>query len=387
MAKRLIKQADSRRKGHIKELLQKEIKNLKFCVIGAGHGGMAMAGHLAIEGFHVNLFNRGRRKLRPVTHRKGIKVEGEVSGFGEIEMASNNIQDCLESVDIIMVAIPANGHRFIAKICAPHIRENQIVILNPGRTGGALEFFHTLQEQGAKNYPFIAEAQTFLYASRAIGPAHAKIFSIKHSVPLATLPAYWIPGVVKVINRAFPQYVPGDNIFKTSFDNIGAIFHPALTIMNAAWIEETHGDFEFYVHGASKSVSKVLERLDRERLEIAAALGFKALSARDWLYTAYSATGKDLYEAIHDNPGYQGIKAPDRLHHRYIDEDVPMSLVPLASLGDRLKVETPTIKFIIHLASIIRDKDFWAEGRTVEKLGISDKSIKEIRLLAVSGEI
>jgi opine dehydrogenase len=302
-------------------------------------------------------------------------------------MASNNIQDCLESVDIIMVAIPANGHRFIAKICAPHLRENQIVILNPGRTGGALEFFNTLQEQGVKNYPFIAEAQTFLYTSRAIGPAHAKIFSIKHSVPLATLPAYWIPGVVKVINRAFPQYVPGDNIFKTSFDNIGAIFHPALTIMNAGWIEETRGDFEFYVHGTSKSVSKVLERLDMERLEIAAALGFKALSARDWLYTAYSATGNDLYEAIHDNPGYQGIKAPDRLHHRYIDEDVPMSLVPLASLGDRLKVETPTIKFFIHLASIIRDKDFWAEGRTVEKLGISDKSIKEIRLLAVAGEI
>lgn len=64
-----------------------------------------------------------------------------------------------------------------------------------------------------------------------------------------------------------------------------------------------------------------------------------------------------------------------------------MSLVPLASLGDRLKVETPTIKFIIHIASIIRDKDFWAEGRTVEKLGIKDMSIKEIRLLAVAGEI
>ena len=43
--------------------------------------------------------------------------------------------------------------------------------------------------------------------------------------------------------------------------------------------------------------------------------------------------------------------------------------------------------FIIHIVSIIRDKDFWAEGRTVEKLGIKNMSIKEIRLLAVAGEI
>ncbi|MEE9503382.1 MAG: NAD/NADP octopine/nopaline dehydrogenase family protein [Candidatus Aminicenantaceae bacterium] len=299
MAKRLIKQADLRRKGYINELLQKDLKDLKFCVIGAGHGGLAMAGHLAIEGFKVNLYNRGKRRLRPVTNRKGIKVEGEVSGFGRIELASNSIEDCLEGIDIVMVVIPANGHMFIAKICAPFLQENQIVVLNPGRTGGALEFFNTLRQEGVTTYPFIAESQTFLYASRVIGPAHAKIFSVKHTVPLATLPAYWIPGVVKVINRAFPQFVPGDNIFKTSFDNIGAIFHPALTILNAGWIEETHGDFEFYVQGISPSVSKVLERLDKERLAVAAALGFKAISARDWLYTAYSAIGRDLYEAIH----------------------------------------------------------------------------------------
>jgi opine dehydrogenase len=122
-------------------------------------------------------------------------------------------------------------------------------------------------------------------------------------------------------------------------------------------------------------------------MAVAAALGIKALSARAWLYTAYSATGKDLYEAIHDNPGYLGINAPDRLHHRYVDEDVPMSLVPIASLGEMLKVETPTIRAVIHIASIMRGIDFWKIGRTVEKLGIKGMSIKGIRLLAVTGEL
>lgn len=387
MSKKTSKKSDLKRKQYIKELLKKDIKELKFCVLGAGHGGLAMAGHLGLMGFKVNLYNRGRYKILPVQNRKAIKVEGEIQGIGKIELSSGNIKECIEGVDILMVVIPANGHRFIARICAPYLRENQIVILNPGRTGGALEFFHTIREEGVKNFPFIAETQTFLYASRAIGPAHARIFSIKNSVPLATLPAYWIPGVVKVINRAFPQFIPGDNIFKTSFDNIGAVFHPALTVLSAAWIEDTHGDFEYYIQGASHSVSIVLERLDKERLDVAAALGIKAMSAKNWLYTAYSATGKDLYEAIQDNPGYLGIKAPDRLHHRYIDEDVPMSLVPIASIGAMLKVNTPTINSIIHLASIMRGEDYWETGRTVERLGLKGMSIKEIRLLAVTGEI
>jgi opine dehydrogenase len=37
-----------------------------------------------------------------------------------------------------------------------------------------------------------------------------------------------------------------------------------------------------------------------------------------WLKDAYSAEGESLYEAIQANPGYQGIKAPRNLRHRYI---------------------------------------------------------------------
>ena len=385
--KKVTKTSDKRRIEYIKAVLKKDKKDLLFCILGAGHGGLAMAGHLAIKGFRVNLYNRGRRRILPVIQRGGIKVEGEVKGFGKIDLASTNMKECMEEADVLMVVVPALAHSFIAETCAPYLKENQIVLLNPGRTGGALEFYNVLKKKELKKLPFIAEAQTFLYASRALGPAHAKIFSIKNSIPLATLPAYWIPGVQKIINRAFPQFIPGDNIFKTSFDNIGAIFHPALTILNAGWIEDTHGDFEYYIQGASESVARTLEKLDKERMAVAAALGIKALSARAWLYTAYSATGKDLYEAIHDNPGYLGINAPDRLHHRYVDEDVPMSLVPIASLGEMLKVETPTIRAVIHIASIMRGIDFWKIGRTVEKLGIKGMSIKGIRLLAVTGEL
>ncbi|MBM3212647.1 hypothetical protein FJZ33_10530, partial [Candidatus Poribacteria bacterium] len=100
---------------------------------------------------------------------------------------------------------------------------------------------------------------------------------------------------------------------------------------------------------------------------------------------AYSAVGKNLYEALQANTAYNGIMSPDTLNHRYITEDVPMSLVPMASIGDMLGVPTPTIKAIIQLASNIHNTDYMKQGRSAEKLGITGLSVKEIRRFVLEG--
>ena len=205
-------------------------------------------------------------------------------------------------------------------------------------------------------------------------------------MPLASIPAYKIPEVLKVVRTAYPQFAPGTNVFRTSFDNIGAVFHPAITVLNAGWIEDKY-EFEFYVQGASASVCRVLEKLDEERVAVAAALGINAITAREWLYRAYDASGRNLNEAMMANVGYRGISAPNTLNIRYLTEDVPMSLVPLASLGEMLGVATPTIRSIIQVASIIHGTDFHKEGRTVEKLGLAGMSVRNLRLLAMGEEV
>jgi opine dehydrogenase len=234
--------------------------------------------------------------------------------------------------------------------------------------------------------PYIAEAQTLLYASRVTNPAQVHIFGIKNSVPLAALPAYQTVDVLPVIRKALPQFVPGDNILKTSLDNIGAVFHPAITILNAARIEDTHGDFEYYVEGVTPAIAGVLEAIDRERVAVASALGIRANTAREWLYLAYDAAGKTLIDAMRANPGYRGIQAPGTVQHRYLTEDVPASLVPIASIGEMLGVPTPTIRSMITLASAMHGVDYWTQGRTVDRLGIRGMSVKDIRLLVVGAE-
>lgn len=360
---------------------------LRFAVLGAGHGGMAMAGHLGIMGYSVKMFNRSEARLNPIKVVGGIEMVGEIEGFGRVELVTSNIAEAVSDVDVLMVVVPANAHRYMATQAAPYLQDGQVIILNPGRTGGAFEFRQVLKELGVQKDLMIAEAQTLLYACRNINPAQVKIFGVKNSVPVAALPGNQTVELLKIIRPVFPQFVPGDNVVKTSLDNIGAIFHPALMVLNAARIESTRGDFQFYYEGITKAISFVLERLDRERVAVAAALGIQAMTAREWLYIAYDAHGKTLYDAIKNNIGYKGILAPPTVDHRYLWEDVPMSLVPIASLGDLLGVGTPTIKHIIDLAVIMNACDYWAEGRTVEKMGLAGLSHKQIRRIALEGSL
>ena len=157
-------------------------------------------------------------------------------------------------------------------------------------------------------------------------------------------------------------------------------------MLNAARIESTNGDFDYYTEGITPTMSLILEAMDRERVKVAEALGFRAMSAREWLYIAYDAAGRTLYEAMRANRGYDGIKAPKTVYTRYISEDIPMSLVPIASLGQLVGVPTPTIDSIILLGSILHGIDYWAEGRTAESLGLAGKSLKEIRQFILDGE-
>ena len=362
--------------------------NLKFAVLGAGHGGKAMAAHLALKGFKVNLYNRTYSRIQPIVKLKGIELEGEVNGFGKLNLATDNIEEAVKGVDIIMVVVPAFAHGSMAERCAPYLIDGQVVVLNPGRTAGALEFLNILRERGNHNDIIVAEAQTFIYASRGMGPATAKIFRIKQAIPVAAIPAIKTDKVIDMLNNAYPEFIPGTSVIETSFNNMGAVFHPAITILNISRIESTLGNFQFYIEGVTPAVARILEIVDKERVEVAHALKCKnVISAMDWLSMAYNVIEDSLFDAIHSNPGYSGIMAPQTIKARYITEDVPMSLVPISEFGKIFSVETIAIDSLINLANIIFKTDFRKAGRNLKRLGLENLSLEQVRDVFIEGKV
>ena len=360
----------------------------RFAIIGAGNGGRAMAAHLALMGLDVTLYNRPYSHIEIIARRGGIDLEsyeGGPHGFGKLHTITDDMETAVKGAQVIMVVLPSSAHAEIAQKMACHLKDGQTIILHPGRTLGAIEFDVVLRRSGCNVDVNVAEAETFIYASRADGPAQARIFRIKEAVPLAALPATRTPLVLEQIQVAFPQYIDGINVLQTGLNNMGAIFHPALTILNAGWIEATHGDFQFYIDGVTPSVARVLETLDRERVTVASAMGIRARTALEWLQLAYNVTGDNLHDRIHNQSGYYGIKAPATLNHRYIFEDIPMSLVPIAALGERYGVSVNGINSVIRLACILHRTDYWRRGRTLDKLGIKDLSVSELTTYVTTG--
>jgi len=364
-------------------------KETHYTVIGAGNGGKAMAAHLALMGFPVTLYNRTPEHVAAIKARGGIELEsynGGPHGFGPLILVTSDMGEALEQAEVIMVVVPSTAHADIARSATLHLRDGQIVVLNPGRTGGVLEFVKVLNDSGCQADVTVAEAETLVYASRSEGPAQARIFRIKDAVPLAALPATRTGRVLEMLAPAVPLFIDGMSILHTSLNNMGAIFHPALTLLNAGRIESTGGEFQFYIDGVTPSVACILEALDRERVTVAAALGIRARTGLEWLKMAYDATGANLHEAIHNQAGYRGIKAPPTLNHRYITEDVPMSLIPIAALGQRYGVRVRGMDSIIRQACIIHQTDYWRRGRTLDKLGIEQLSVGEVTRYVMEGE-
>src|SRR3990172_11099841 len=151
-----------------------------IAVLGAGNGGLAMAGHLSLMGFEVRLFNRSEERLWGVKSTGEIDVVGEVEGHGKIDVATTSIEEAIEGAELLMVVVPATGHKWMAEHIAPFLKDGQIIVLHPGRTFGALEFRQILVSKEVTADVIIAEAQTFIYASRVVGPAHVRIFRIKN---------------------------------------------------------------------------------------------------------------------------------------------------------------------------------------------------------------
>lgn len=355
----------------------------RIAVLGAGNGGHAFAGDLARRGYPVRLYNSFAHEIIDLQAGGGVWLEGAIEGFGRLELVTTDIAPVVADADVILVVVPAIAHAAIAEACVPHLHDGQVIILNPGRTGGALEFRQILKSLGVTRRVLVSEAQTLLFTCRISGPARVRVASIKLRVPLAALPASDTERVLEALRTLYPQFIPAQDVLETGLDNIGAVFHPGTVVLSASRIE-SGVPFEFY-RDITPGVTRLLEAIDEERLSVARAYGVRAISAAEWLERSYEGVrGNTLYDRIRSNPAYAGILAPHSLDTRYILEDVPTGLVPVASFGRLAGLEMSATRGLVDICCALYRRNFWDEGRNLHRLGVAGLSVGETRAMVRS---
>lgn len=338
-------------------------------VIGAGNSGLAMAAHLTLEGHDVALWNRSRGHIEELLQEPVIRSQGVVAGEARIYRVTDDLAAAVQGTQMIFVTTPAFSHKELAVKLAQVMTSPVPIILNPGRTFGALEFDHEFRRVNKAFRPLIAEAQTIIYTCRKLSNTQVEIYALKQDVLLSTITGVENQALIRSMPDCLQdKYLAAQSMTETSIGNVGMILHCAPLLLNAGWTENPEHRYLYYKEGITPIIASFIEKMDRERQAVAERLGHPIESARDWMKRTYGLEGDTLYQVIQNNRAYDEILNPTSLLHRYITEDVPTGLVPLEAVGKELGLPMKNIGLIIDLASALLDTDFRTEGRNLHEV-------------------
>lgn len=357
----------------------------KIAVLGAGNVGCATAADLTLRGYDVSMHSRSYHRIQPLIDVGGIKTVGLLgTNLARPVLTSDKLEDVVGGAEVVILCVPAMGHEYYGPRLAPLIQARQVLVVQSGHVGGALRLAKLLRDNGACRGISVCETSSSMYGCRLVGPACINVYVKAKRRLFGAFPAKGTDRLYAIMVELYPALVKASNVLETGFAYTNAMMHAPGTVLNAGWIEATKGDFRYYFEGISPSVATVIEAIDAERLKIAEALDIEAIPFLDTFYKAGYTTERawhsgSIYMAFQESEVNRGRKAPASLEHRYMDEDVGYALVPLVSLAELAGVETPVMRSLVVLASVLRKLNFFEEGLTLSKFGMDGLAVSDLR--------
>ncbi len=356
---------------------------MNVAVLGSGNGGCAVAFDFAAHGHQVSLFDfeQFSENVRSIQDHGGIYAEGELDGFAPVAYAGHDIARAMGGAEVVFAVGPAYSTKPFAEECRPHLKPGHVVVVCPSSCGGSIEFKNGAGLNIRDENIIVSETSTLPYAVRVTEPGRIKVFlKLRGGLLLAAIPAKNTLSVLERLRDVYPAMEAAKSVLQTSLQNGNPVIHPAVTLLNAALIERTQGDFCFYEEGVTSVVGRLMEAIDQERIAIGRKLSID-IEADPQLGCQQGYMQVADYDSGYATaPGFKGIKAQKTLDNRYFHEDVGYGMVFMKSLADQLGVDTPNMSAVIRLASVVMNRDYLDEARrTMHSLGLSGYTVGQLK--------
>ncbi|BCH22971.1 NAD/NADP octopine/nopaline dehydrogenase family protein [Mesorhizobium sp. L-8-3] len=360
---------------------------MKVAILGAGAGGAASVAELVQAGHDVHFWARSAETLEPHIKLGGVAFEGKLGeGVAKPTLITTDLKAAIGGVDVAVVVLPTFSHSAIAgALAAAGWPPERPVVLNPGHTGGALEFAETFSRSG-RAAPPVVEFSTLTYVARKYRPDAVTVSGRAKQLKAATLKGG--AGAIEMAAKLYPGLTPVADVIASDLSNVNMVLHPPGAVLAAAWVEATGGDFTFYVDAMTPGVARVMRQLDDERLAVAKAFGHDLPNLVEEMkllgtVEADVVDTADFRAAISGGEANKRIKGPDSLEYRYYKEDFGHGLLPFLEFARIAEVDTPVAKSLYRLAQIAVGTDYRKGGRTAEAMGIAgltkDRLIEKVR--------
>lgn len=366
---------------------------MNITVLGGGHGCYAAAVEMAEKGHTTRLWRRDGAALKALLAIGGLTIRDyqgtrqlSVGQPGDTLSLTDNLVEALSDAHLVIIALPSTAHEDLARHVAPHLRDGQVVFLPPG-TFGSYVFAKAMTEAGNPSKVAFAETGTLPYLVRKHGASNLVISGYATRLPTGVFPSNLSGHAFTVLREAYPSVEPIEDALSGALMNAGPIIHPPLIIMNAGPLEHFEA-WDIHNEGTQPSIRRVTNQLDAERMAVREALAYGAphfpLSDHyntdegdEWMY------GRGAHGKLTDSGDWR--EDIDLQTHRYMLEDTRLGLSFLVSVGRWAGVPTPVAQGLLSIASAVAERDLYAEGRTLENLGLADLSRAQMTELLTRG--
>ncbi len=350
---------------------------MEICVLGGGHGCHAAAADLAAAGHEVRLWRRDAEALHQLGARPSIELE-DADGVREVPLAlaTDSIEQALRGARLILIPLPATAQQDLARRMAPHLVDGQVVFLTPGSFGSYV-MARQVRELGNHADVIWAETGTLPYLARKHGARRVRVSARAVRLPVGVYPASRAEQALEVIAQAYPCVHPCGDALSGALMNAGPVIHPPLMVMNAAPLQH-FPSWDIHAEGTQPAVRAVTDVLDRERIAVREALGYRAphypladhYTSDRWMYG-------DAHRALVRSGDWR--EHIDLHEHRYITEDTAIGLAFLASVAQRFGVDAPTAQGLLAVVGAFTGRDLRQGPRTWGALGLHALDAEQLR--------
>jgi len=360
-----------------------------IAIVGAGNGGKTAAADLALQGLRVHLTDLPEfaGNLQPLLGPDPrLHAEGALEGCASLALVTPRLDEAVRDADLVMVCCQALAHDRLARDLAPLLTSRQVLVLNPGSTGGALHMARVFRELGKRDVPPLVEFSTLTYGCRAHGNRVSCAVKVARVV-YGVFPALATERVAPMLEPLFPGLVRGRHVLDAGLNNANPVIHPPITLLNGARFENEGEKMRFYRDGVSPSVARLIAALDGERMALLRALGCPAQSDPLTSVQQGYAESTDYLRCYREGSGFGEFRSPGTLDHRYLHEDVGMGLVLYCGLGEQLGVATPASRAFVAFGGLVAGVDYTARGaRTPATLGLGGMTTAQIATYLQTGQ-
>lgn len=351
-------------------------------IVGAGAIAFGAAALLENAGHNPILWSPSGEGTRRLAAGEKLVAKGAIEGTFQPGVAAS-AKDLVERADVLMVALPAYGHKRVMDAVASHIRSGQTVIISSHASFGALYLSKLLARRGIA-VPIVAWGTT-VTTGRKPSPVEASVNTVRSKVDICTVPASCSAEGLAICRRLFgDRFIQREGLLAIALSNLNPQNHLGIALCNMTRME--HGESWGQGFNVTPNVGRLLEALDRERLVIAEALGLSVRTIFEHFHLSFHVpvdSISTMNQRMH-REGRGGV-GPATADSRYVTEDVPYGLLATVKLGALTGAEARLHKAGIEIFSALYGRDFFSENELLAALDLDSMPLHELKKLSSDG--